>query len=117
MPHHYGLEISSAGIGEVLLRATGEIDLEVAPQLLDSILCAALPHDRGRVVLDLGGVSFMDSSGLATLIEARRRVREQALELVIVNVTAPVLRMFELTGVAGHLGVGVHADDGSALAD
>lgn len=57
---------------------------------------AAVEGAAGRVVLDLSGVGFIDSSGLGAVVAARRFLREgQALDLA--GLTAPVARVFRLT--------------------
>lgn len=101
MTHHpYELEICSDAPGEVRLRVSGEIDVATAPSLLDSVLCAGLAHDAGhRVVVDLASVAFIDSSGLAALVEADRWLGNQEQELVIASPPALVVRLFELTGL------------------
>src|SRR4051794_32243135 len=53
-----------------VLRVAGEVDLLTAPQLGEALAAALAP---GRVVVaDLAGVTFMDSTGLRTLLEAHR---------------------------------------------
>jgi anti-sigma B factor antagonist len=100
MTHRYDLEVSERSAHEIRFRVTGEVDLDVAPALLDSLLCAGLAYDAGhRVVVDLADVSFLDSSGLACLVEANRRLTAQEQVLVITNVDANVERLLSLTGL------------------
>jgi anti-anti-sigma factor len=101
MAHHpYELEICSDAPGAVRLRVSGEIDIATAPSLLDSVLCAGLAYDAGhRVVVDLAGVAFIDSSGLAALCEAHRWLANQEQILVIASPPEHVAHLFELTGL------------------
>jgi anti-sigma B factor antagonist len=101
MPHHpYELTICNRAPGEVRLRVSGEIDLATAPSLLDSVLCAGLTYDAGhKVVIDLAEVRFIDSSGLAALVEADRWLGNQEQMLVIASPPEQVVRLFELTGL------------------
>jgi anti-sigma B factor antagonist len=111
MSVRYGLEVGERAPGEVLLSVRGEVDLDVAPQLLDSILCAGLAHEPGhRMVVDLSEVSFIDSSGLAALLEADRWLTNQEQALVIARAPARVVRLFELTGL-DHV---LHLEPGTA---
>ena len=52
-------------MGSVVVRATGEIDVATAPQVEGQLL--AIIDSGSAVVLDLHGVTFIDSSGLRTL--------------------------------------------------
>jgi anti-sigma B factor antagonist len=72
--------------GTVLLHLRGELDLGSADQLRSAL--AALPAGVASVVVELRGVEFMDSSGLAALIAAR-------------NDAVRVGRAFRVTGAAG----------------
>ena len=57
-----------------------------------------------RVVADLTGVTFFDSSALNVVLRAQRQAGEQDVELAVVP-SAAVARVIELTGVAEHLSV------------
>jgi anti-anti-sigma regulatory factor len=50
-------------------------------------------------VIDLTGVSFIDSTGLSVLLAASERAREQGRRLVVVRPPLPALRVFTLTRV------------------
>ncbi len=90
-------EPQSDGPGEVV-RVTGELDLDTADQL-----ARALGACQGHVVVDLAGVSFMDSSGLGTLIRARNRLTSEGGSLTVGQVADNVRRLFELTGLTDFL--------------
>src|SRR5688572_23263251 len=72
----FEIDVVAATNGVLQLEVDGEIDLSSAPGLLDSVLCAALASDHRQVVIDLHRVSFIDSSGLAAIIETNRRLRD-----------------------------------------
>jgi anti-sigma B factor antagonist len=79
----------------------GELDLLTSPQLKDRL--AALIDERpSRIVLDLTGVTFFDSSALNVVIHSQRLAEEHESELAVVP-SAAVSRVIELTGVAEHL--------------
>jgi anti-sigma B factor antagonist len=75
-----------------IVSVEGEIHVSTAPEF-SATLAATIDAGRTRLVLDLGGVMFIDSTGLAVLLNALRRV--DALALVCTNPT--VLRLFEIT--------------------
>jgi anti-anti-sigma factor len=93
-----GLEISSVfdgGTVRVCLR--GELDLAGSQQMEDS-LAAIDRHDPARVIVDLSGLAFIDSTGLRLLLQADTRARERGYDLVLSPGTPPVQRVFEVTG-------------------
>jgi anti-sigma B factor antagonist len=76
----------------------GELDIATAPSLDDAVL--GLEDARpGLLVIDLTGVSFIDSTGLSVLLTASNRAREQGRRLVVVRPPLPALRVFTLTRV------------------
>ena len=56
-------------------------------------------------MLDLPGVTFIDSSGLRVLVEAHQLRIERGTRLVLRAPSAPVQRLLEISGLAGHLDV------------
>lgn len=58
---------------------------------------------EGDVDLDLSEVSFIDSSGLAAIIEGHLRLGVQRRRLVIIGRSAAVQRVLDLSGVTGRL--------------
>lgn len=93
-----GLEISSVfDGGTVRVLLSGELDLAGAQQMEDS-LAEIDRSDPARVIVDLGGLAFIDSTGLRLLLQADARARERGYELVLRPGAAPVQRVFEVTG-------------------
>lgn len=84
--------------GVTLVRPTGDIDAYTAPQLR-SQLHQASGGDELLLVVDLSGVTFIDSAGLGALVGAHRRMREAGGRMRIVRPPALVARAFELTGL------------------
>lgn len=71
------------------------LDASVAPAFKDGIV-ALLPTASGRVVLDLSGVAFVDSSGLGALVALLKRVGPTG-SLALAGVQAPVGKLLALT--------------------
>jgi anti-anti-sigma factor len=90
-------EIAVAGAPGLALR--GEFDAAGAP-LIEERLQAALLDGAGAYVLDLSGLTFMDSSGVNALLRARSLLGREERALVVVCPPGPVLRVLELIGVA-----------------
>jgi anti-anti-sigma factor len=82
----------------VVLLLVGELDLESAPEL-DRQLRELEQTNPGRLLIDLAGLDFMDSSGLAVMVRAGRSARDNGHHLVLRPGPTQVQRLFELTGV------------------
>lgn len=80
----------------------GEIDAHTAPKLGSRLFGLAEDGNRG-VVVDLSGVTFMDSTGIGVLVNALRHLKQRRCKMVIVCPSARVLRPFQVTGLVGHL--------------
>jgi anti-sigma B factor antagonist len=77
---------------------TGELDADVLPPLR-AALDDALALGGERVVLDLGGVTFCDSSALREILGVLQR--SDGRPVVLRNTRAPVRRLLDITGVEG----------------
>lgn len=82
-----------------VLRLAGELDLATAPDVLAAVEAAA-GDDGSRLVLDMSGVSFIDSTGVRTLLEANRVAGN---DLTLLAPSPAVTRVLELTELRGHL--------------
>jgi anti-sigma B factor antagonist len=82
--------------GPVLLRVRGELDVYGAP-LLRSKLLDLLP-ERPPLVVDLQALDFMDSSGLAVLLELRSRARQNGWTVSVRGARGRVRELLERTG-------------------
>ena len=58
-----------------------------------------LARHRGRVVVDLRKVPFMDSTGIRVLINHKHRLEEAGGQLRLLIATSDIMRLFELTGL------------------
>ncbi len=103
MQPEFGLEVLSAD-GRVLVRALGEIDLATAGKV-QSTIDELLDHGSATVVVDLQGVTFLDSSGIGALIGCHQRATELGSELWIRIGDSPARRPLELTGALEYLHV------------
>jgi anti-anti-sigma factor len=81
-----------------VVTAAGEVDLETAAQLGDHAL-EALRDVSPHLVLDLSGVTFMDSTGLKVLLSIQRRADLSGGTLALAGATRPVRKILALTGL------------------
>ena len=92
------LKISSQHEADgILITLEGELDLASAPRL-DEELGRAEESGARLVRLDLSGLTFMDSTGMRTLLLAQRRAQETEHQLTLRRGPHQVQRVFELTG-------------------
>jgi anti-sigma B factor antagonist len=83
--------------GTLILRLAGELDME-SVRLVASAVMVAIPT-AGAVVLDLGGLTFCDSSGIGMLAAAHRKASDEGTVLTVSNVPAAVARLLTISGM------------------
>jgi anti-sigma B factor antagonist len=81
----------------LLVDVAGEVDIATSPQLRQAL--AARPAAGELLLVDLTSVAFMDSSGLAVLLDLHADVTASGGRLAIVCPPGPVRLLFEVTGV------------------
>ena len=86
----------------VVVALAGELDLLVAP-LAREALARALHEPRQRLIIDLSGLTFIDSSGLHVLLQAEKRCRKTGRGLVLRPGPPNVQKVFELTNTIRRL--------------
>ena len=89
----------------------GEFDLAGLPQFEDAI-AAVEAEGPPAIVVDLSGLTFMDSTGLRALVTADERARRAGRRLAIVPGPPPVRRVFEITQLDSKLDL---VEDASAV--
>ena len=97
IPEAFSVRTEQHGDAAVVI-PTGELDLATAPALEDA-LQTAFEEGAGRVVLDLRELEFIDSSGLRTLLTARRQAEEGGAEFPLVAGHRSLERKLEIAGV------------------
>jgi stage II sporulation protein AA (anti-sigma F factor antagonist) len=102
-PRLLGLEIRTgsdqpadddAADSSKLVTVRGEIDMDNARQLVEAITRVA-----GTAVVDLRGVTFIDSSGLQGLLQAQEAARQRGDDLILRQPSRSVRRVLERTGL------------------
>jgi anti-sigma B factor antagonist len=80
---------------QTVISVAGDVDLYTSPDLRKAVL-KAIPKAAGRVALDLSGVNYIDSSGVATLVEGMRSARKHDKVFLLVAPSAAVTQVLEL---------------------
>ena len=88
--------------GTVVVRVTGDVDV-ASSQMLDDALTELARQPAGRVMVDLSDVTFMDSSGLRALVQARDRMDRGRRWLVVCGATGQPRRLLDIGRV--HYGI------------
>jgi len=88
--------------GSEILSLGGEIDLASGPALQRALLDAERSMPR-RLVLDLAGLGFLDSTAIHLLLDAQERAEAKGHQLILTHVPAYAERLFELTGIRARL--------------
>jgi anti-sigma B factor antagonist len=87
-----------------LLALSGELDVVSAPGLQQH-LAEVLSEPLKRVMLDLNGLTFVDSAGVSVLIRAKQAAESSGRTLVLRRPTEQLERVFALVGLADWLAV------------
>lgn len=80
--------------GTVVVTLAGEIDLQHSPSVRKHLM--ELMFDRRDVLVDMAKVAYIDSSGIASLVEAYQMARKNTTRFVLVAVSLPALRVLQL---------------------
>ncbi|QZN84200.1 STAS domain-containing protein [Cellulomonas sp. C5510] len=90
--------------GETVVRLVGEIDLSVRDQAAGAL--SAVQRAGRPVVLDLSGVTFLDSSGVSFLLQCRKACARDGLAFQLRDVPGRARRVLEVLGLVDVLAAG-----------
>ena len=90
---HHGEEDST-----VYLR--GRLDVESSPAFRDCLLAMSPAQPRQAVIVDFSEVSYVDSSGMATLIEGLKMAQQRQATLCLRGLQGRLFHLFEVTGMS-----------------
>ena len=93
-----GIEVDAARQPCVVVAVRGEVDIATAPKLREKLVELA-SQGAQKVVVDLEGVDFLDSTGLGVLIGGMKRLRGLDGDLTLVCTQPRILKVFEITGL------------------
>ena len=95
------LNVSSRSQGDhTIVIASGEIDLYTAPRLHRELVDVLADDRPARVIVDMSGVVFCDSTGMNVLLAAHRQACEREVTAPLAAPRAPVRKILEVTGLA-----------------
>jgi anti-sigma B factor antagonist len=85
--------------GTTIVDVVGQIDLGSSPALRKTLLETL--NGTKSVAINLSAVRYIDSSGIASLVEVLREARNSEKRLVLFGVTGAVLQVLQLTRLTG----------------
>jgi anti-sigma B factor antagonist len=80
----------------------GELDMATVPRF-DDVVRACEQEPASTIVVDLHDVTFLDSTGLAALLQARNRSLGNGHRLLFLQASTPVRKVFEISGMGSVL--------------
>jgi anti-anti-sigma factor len=97
---HLSLSVSKQdGDGSMVVRVVGEVDMLTAPELTAYLA----GFDGADLTVDLSNLSFLDSRGIAALVEAHRRLDELGARLTLRDVPPLARRTLQIAGLETYL--------------
>jgi anti-sigma B factor antagonist len=96
--------------GWVVLAVTGELDVATAPRLRQEAVRLTSSGSH-RLVIELSGVGFLDSTGLGVIVGILKRTRTHGGELALAGAEPQVRKVFEITRMSDILPIHDTVDD------
>ena len=84
---------------EALLVLTGHVTTDSSPEFRTRLLALLREEHPHQLTVDLEGVSYIDTSGLVTLIEALKIARHRGTTLTVKGLHGPILHLLQVTGL------------------
>ena len=94
------MDFASENLGELVtvIRGDGRLNMVSAPRLREAVT-AAVAAGRPRIVIDLSGIEFMDSSGLGALVGCLKTARQAGGDLRIARPSSQVQMVLQLSNL------------------
>ena len=84
---------------ETVMSVDGRVTIDTSPDLRERLLPILQGGNSSRLTIDLTNVSYIDCSGLATLVEALRLARKRSMDLELSGLHDRVLYLLQVTGL------------------
>jgi len=97
----------------VCVKAEGRLDAATVP-VFEQTMQQLLLEGQARLVVDLGDVNYISSSGLRVLLTARRQSRSRGGDLFLCSLGPRVKEIFEMVGFMSVFGVYATSDEAAA---
>jgi anti-anti-sigma factor len=87
--------------GYTVVTISGRLALGGETEKLNAAMNALLQKDQKRVVLDITGLDYVDSSGVGMLVSCLSNVKKAGGEMKVVGANQRIQRIFSMTGIDG----------------
>ena len=87
--------------GDVVIKLSGRLDINTSPNLRKAALKLYAKRKCKNLIVDFAEVSFIDTSGLATLVEILVTAKEQCAQLTLSAMNAKVRYLIDVNGLTG----------------
>jgi anti-sigma B factor antagonist len=94
-----------------VVHVTGEVDMSNSRKLRETLLDLIKKRNQKKLVVNLDGVPSMDSSGIATLMEALHEAKKTDGEIILVGVHESLRGVLSLTGLLGVFDIRLTVED------
>ena len=101
----FDLRYRTDSAGRTTIELLGALDLATRNLVLHTTRDAITQSDGGAVVLDVSGVTFIDSTGLGALIELYRFGTDHDVDVILRDPSPRVRQVLDLTALGGYLTV------------
>jgi anti-sigma B factor antagonist len=108
-----GLEVDESRPPYTILVVTGEVDVYTAPRLREKLV-ELVGQGHRKIVADLEGVDFLDSTGLGVLVGGLKRLRSHGGDLSLICTQPRILKVFEITGLTSVFSIAESKDTATA---
>jgi anti-sigma B factor antagonist len=80
-----------------ILDVSGDVDLANSPEMRKALLREVRDNRRPRVVLNMSEVRYIDSSGVASLVESLKASRDMGSRFILVGLSGPAREVLQLS--------------------
>ncbi len=88
---------------QLTILLSGELDHHAARGIMESMDRCIEQNLPSKTLLDLGGLTFMDSSGIAVVLRAKRRMEALQGNLVVVNIPRQAAKVLDTAGLGRYI--------------
>lgn len=108
------MQVQTRKVQDVLvIDVKGQVDLSSSPKLRTAVMNAIKTEGASRVAVNLSEVSYIDSSGVATLVEGLQLARTRNCQFVLFGLTPSARQVLELARL--HTVLDIRASEAEAL--
>lgn len=101
-----GLDVETQShVDQAVLVLHGELDMETRFSLHEVAVEQLTAPGLTKLRMDLGDVTFLDSSGVSALVELRKEANDRGIEMEISSVSRPAARILTIVGLAETFGI------------